>query len=132
MNNEKFQANVIFAARLLLSLMFIESCADKILHWDFYLAETAAKNIPFPMLALSSAALVEFLGSVALITGVGIRLGALALAGYTVIVSFFYFDFWNQADPAAIMARKEFLKNLAVAGGLLILCGKANASKHSL
>lgn len=112
---------VIFAARILLSLMFIESCADKLMHWDFYVGEIAAKHIPFPPLALGAAALTEFVGSITLITGFGIRLGTFALAGYTFIVNFYYFDFWNQVDIAAIMARKEFLKNLAVVGGLLVL-----------
>jgi hypothetical protein len=37
------------------------------------------------------------------------------------VVSFFYFDFWNQIDVAAVMARKEFLKNIAVVGGLLVV-----------
>lgn len=119
-NQQNIQAQIVFAARILLSLMFIDSCADKLMHWDFYVGETAAKHIPLPPFALSLAALAEFLGSVALITGIGIRFGTFALAGYTFIVNFYYFDFWNQVDVAAIMARKEFLKNIAVVAGLLV------------
>ena len=119
-NQQNIQAQIVFAARILLSLMFIESCADKLMHWDFYVSETTTKHIPFPTLALGAAALTEFLGSVALITGIGIRFGAFALAGYTFIVNFYYFDFWNQVDVAAIMARKEFLKNIAIVAGLLV------------
>lgn len=117
---QSFQSRLLFACRILMALMFMESFADKLMHWDVYVSETAAKHIPFPPLALGAAALTELLGSLALITGLGIRFGTLALAGYTFIVNFYYFDFWNQAEVAAIMARKEFLKNIAVVGGLLV------------
>ena len=110
---------IMIMGRILLAVMFIESCVDKFLHWDFYVQETAAKHIPFPSIALALAAITEFAGSISLLTGMGIFYAAFALAGYIFVVNFFYFDFWNQIDTPAIMARKEFLKNLAVIGGLM-------------
>ena len=121
-----YKHQILIAARILIALMFVESCADKLLHWDFYMQEMTAKKIPLAPLALAAAITVEFLGSIALVTGVGIRVGTLALAGYAFIVNFFYFDFWNQVDVAAIMGRKEFLKNLAVVGGLLVFTAIGN------
>lgn len=121
MNKAAFpRSAIIWIARLLLASMFIESFLDKVMHWDFYLNETIAKHVFFPAFSLGAAVLVEALGSFALLTGVGIRTFTLALAVYTLIVNFYYFDFWHQVEPAAIMARKEFLKNLAVIAGLLV------------
>ena len=45
---EKITERIFLVGRIMLSLMFIESCADKLMHWDFYVTETAGKNIPFP------------------------------------------------------------------------------------
>jgi putative oxidoreductase len=117
----KLFPTVLLAARIMLALMFIESAVDKLMRWDFFMAEVVQIGIPFGNLSLMAATATEILGALTLLSGFGMRLGSLALAFYTVIVSFFYFDFWNQVDLAAIMARKEFLKNIAVAGGLLLL-----------
>jgi putative oxidoreductase len=121
---------IIWLARLLLASMFIESFLDKALHWNFYLSETSAKQILFPVFSLGAAVLVEFFGSLALLTGIGIRTLTIALAVYILVVNFYYFDFWNQADIAATMARKDFLKNLAVIGGLLVFT--AIGTKHEV
>lgn len=115
-----------YAARLLVCLMFLESGIDKALHWQTYLAETTAKGIPLPALALAAALATELLGSIALITDIGLRFAAAALAAYIFAVNFFYFDFWNQEGIAAIMARKEFLKDLAVVGALCLLAHPAS------
>ncbi len=109
----------LWFVRVLMAAMFLESAVDKIWHWSNYTAEVAAHHIPLPMVALSLAACVEVAGSAALLTGFALAPALLALAAYTICINFFYFDFWNLPMPEAIMARKEFLKNLAVAGGLI-------------
>ena len=113
-------AGLWLAVRVLMALMFIESFFDKLLHWDFYVSETAAKGLPLPAVALGLAVTTELLGCVALIAGVGLRLACVMLAGYVFVLGFVYFDFWNQEGVAAIMARKEFLKDLSVIAGLLL------------
>jgi putative oxidoreductase len=130
-DRSSLQEQIIFFARLLLALMFVESYWDKLMHWDFYLAETTAKHVLFPAFALAAAVLVEFLGSLALITGIGLRSAVLALACYTFIVNFYCFNFWDQTGVAATMARKEFLKNLAVVGGLLVFTA-INVRRYTL
>ncbi len=109
----------LWFVRVLMAAMFLESAVDKMLHWPQYMAEVAAHNIPLPPVALLAATLVELAGSAALLFGFALAPALLALAAYTLIVNFFYFDFWALPMPEAVMARKEFLKNLAVAGGLL-------------
>ncbi len=105
--------------RVLLALMFLESAIDKTLNWSHYTAEVAAHHVPFAGVALFCAGAVELIGSAALLFGFALAPALLALAAYTLTVNFIYFDFWAMPMPDAIMARKEFLKNLAVAGGLL-------------
>ena len=106
-------------ARFLLALMFVESAIDKLLHWDKYRAEIVTRGMPLATLCLSAAALVETVGAVSLLSGRAMEICILALIAYVLGVSFIYFDFWRHAGDEASMLRKEFIKNLAVAGGLL-------------
>lgn len=116
----RHEDKIILFARFLMALMFIESIVDKLIHWDFYVSETATKGIPLAAIALGLAVATEIFGSIALLTGKFIRLGAFLLAGYVFVLGFFYFDFWNLEGTNAIMARKEFLKDLAVIAGLFL------------
>ncbi len=120
MNNKTYNLAWI-VIRLLMASMFVESYIDKLIHWNGYLEETMTKGIPFPAVGLSMAVATEVLGSAALISGIYLRIGAFILAGYVFVLGFFYFDFWNLEGVAAVMARKEFLKDFAVIAGLLLI-----------
>lgn len=120
MNNEIHKLAWV-VIRLLMAGMFIESGIDKLIHWNGYLEEIIAKGIPFPVVGLTMAIATEVLGSAALISGIFIGLGALILASYIFVLNFFYFDFWNFEGMEAITLRKEFLKDLGVIAGLLLI-----------
>lgn len=125
MNKPQFLQNINkispFYIRLLIAAMFVESCIDKALHWAGYTAQVVAVGMPLPTLSLAAAAATECLGSIALISGKCLQVGSLILAVYVCATGFVFFDFWNLQGPASVAARKEFLKGLAVAGGLLLL-----------
>lgn len=106
--------------RLLIAAMFLESGIDKVVNRSTYLADVAAHHIPLPAVSLTLVTLVELAGGIAVLFGVAVVPALVALGLYTLVVNFFYFDFWAQPMPGAVMTRKEFLKNLAVIGGLWI------------
>lgn len=107
--------------RLLMAAMFIESFIDKLWHWHSYLSQVQEKGVPFPFAALACAAAVEILGSVSLVLGLFVAEGALLLAAYVFALGFVYFNFWSLSGAAAIATRKDFLKDLAVIAGLLLM-----------
>ena len=119
--NSKCQRNAWIIARLLLSAMFVESFIDKMLNWHMYMQQVADKGIPFPAAGLAIAAAVECFGSLTLITGRFMWAGAFVLAAYTFALGFIYFDFWHMDGLAAVLARKQFLKDFSVIGGLLLV-----------
>jgi len=123
--------HLLLPARILMASMFVESFIDKLSHWSFYAAETAEKGIPLPHIALGLAVATEIFGSAALLTGKFLRAGSFLLAGYVFVLGFFYFDFWNQQGTAAVMGRKEFLKDLGVIAGLfLLMASPQNPSRN--
>jgi putative oxidoreductase len=60
-------------------------------------------------------------GGLALLLGWGTRWAALALAGFTLVASLFFHNFWAMPADQVMLQQLMFFKNIAVAGGLLVL-----------
>lgn len=110
--------------RCMIAALFVLAGVQKLQNWDsttLYMAEHGISTIQ-PLLALSI--VVEIGAGLGLMVGFRTRLLALVLFVFTLIVSFQLHDFWMIAE--ADVARTEaqlFAKNMAIAGGLLLLVG---------
>lgn len=101
------------AARVLMSQIFIISGIGKITGYAGTEAYMAKMGVPGALLPL--VILTEVGGGLALLFGFKTRWVALALAGFTLLSALiFHLDFKNQ------MQMINFMKNLAMAGGLLM------------
>ncbi|EIZ81573.1 DoxX family protein [Methylobacterium sp. GXF4] len=100
--------------RVLMSALFLVSGIGKLAAPAATLATIRSAGLPLPEVSFAAAALVEVLGGLLLITGYRTRLVALALAGFAVATALTFHT--ALADPNQMF---HFLKNLAVAGGLL-------------
>ena len=78
-------------------------------------------GLPLPSVAAALAAVVEIGGALALLFGFGTRIAALALAGFTLVASFFFHAYWAVPADQAFVQQLMFFKNVAVTGGLLVL-----------
>lgn len=111
--------------RCLLAALFILSGIGKLEYWDETAQSMAAHGLTAvgPLLALS--VVIELGAGAALVAGFRTRLMALVLFLFTLAVSFLMHDFWTITDNPEL-ARTEtqlFAKNMAIAGGLLLLVG---------
>ena len=111
--------------RCMLAALFVLAGVNKLQHWDETAQSMAAHGISVasPLLALSI--VVEIGAGLGLVAGFRTRLMALVLFLFTLAVSFAMHDFWTISDNAEL-ARTEmqlFAKNMAIAGGLLVLVG---------
>ena len=81
-----------------------------------------AKEVPFPAFSLSLVAIAQiFLGSF-IIFGKFLRLSSIGLAITTLLINFYIHDFWNlSGDPNQAHETQNFVKNLGILAGLLIL-----------
>ncbi len=105
--------------RILLGLIFIVAGLGKLAAPAGTAGYMQAMGVPTALLWPTVA--LELLGGIALLLGYRTTLVAWALAAFTIIAGLiFHTDFTNQ------MQQIMFLKNLAIAGGLLILSGAAN------
>ena len=74
---------------------------------------------------LAAALAIELIGVVCLLAGYQARLAALVLCMYLCIVSVMFHNFWShsagQSEMAQMIAQTEFLKNMGIVGGLLMI-----------
>ncbi|SFL32024.1 DoxX family protein [Methylobacterium pseudosasicola] len=100
--------------RVLMSALFLVSGVGKLAAPAATLATIRAAGLPLPEISFGVAALVEIVGGLLLIAGYRTRLVALGLAGFAVATALTFHT--ALADPNQMF---HFLKNLALAGGLL-------------
>ena len=118
---EKLQSPLALAARVLLALLFVPAGLSKITGFAGTVGYISSVGLPLPTVAAALAAVVEIAGGLALLFGFGTRLAALALAGFTLVASFFFHAYWAAPADQAFMQQLLFFKNIAVTGGLLAL-----------
>ena len=116
-----FQNPLVFVGRLLLALLFLPAGLSKISGFAGAVGYIASKGMPMPTAAAVVAIIVEVVAPLALIAGFGTRWAALVLAGFTVVATFVFHNFWAMPAEQVMMQQLMFFKNIAVVGGLLIL-----------
>jgi len=118
-----------FLARLLLVLLFFPfSALDKILNFKSARAQ-AADMLPGPWAsgAILAGLSIEIFMSLAVLSGIADKAAALILATYCTATALLWKQFWKPGDFWASSTGKarglfwDFLKNLAVAGGFLLI-----------
>lgn len=109
-----------FAGRVLLAALFLAGTAQKLVSPGQAVALLAGVGLPGFLVWPAAAA--NLAGALCLITGVWLRPAALGLAVYCMVTSVFHFipsDGWQMSI---------FVKNWAIAGGLLVLAAGGGGS----
>jgi putative oxidoreductase len=111
-----FAPYLVTLGRLLLAPVFIQSGLSKI--FDYAGTQALMEAHDLPGLLLVPTIIVEVLGGLGVLVGLGTRWAALALAGFCLLAAFvFHFDPGDQAQMV------QFLENICMAGGLFALAG---------
>ena len=109
--------------RIFLSLIFIVSGFGKLLDFGGTAGYMETYGIPMPSLLLVFAILFELGGGALLLIGFQARLAATALIVFTVLATLIFHDFWALAGAEREMQFINFMKNLSMIGGLLLVVG---------
>ncbi|MGA2941253.1 MAG: DoxX family membrane protein [Xanthobacteraceae bacterium] len=128
---------VAFAARALLVMLFLPfSALDKVLNFRAAIgqADEATHNRLLAAVLTLAGLCVEVCMSLAILTGIADRMAALVLAAYCGVTALLWKQFWKAPDfrlQGASRGRDtfwDFLKNLALAGGFLVLAFGASST----
>ena len=104
--------------RLLLAYLFIPAGLGKISGFAGTAGYIASKGLPMPEVG---AVLAILACGILLLIGFKTRWAALALAVFTLAAAFFFHNYWAVPAEQVMAQRINFNKNLAIAGGLLLL-----------
>jgi len=110
-----------FAARVLISAIFVQGAMGKILGWSGQAAYMQSHGLPMVTPLLGMALGIEAAGVVCLLSGVGARAAAAVMFLYLVAVSVLLHAFWSAPAASAGTLQTHFFKNMGIAGGLLLL-----------
>lgn len=116
--------------RSLLGLYFLLPGLAKVFLFQDNLDVVTLREVPFPAFSLSLVAIAQIFFGTMLMFGKYVHMGALVLAVVTLLINFYIHDFWNMAgDANQAHETQNFVKNLGIFAGLLVLC-KRSASSH--
>ena len=116
--------------RSLLGLYFLLPGLAKVFLFQDNLDVVTLREVPFPAFSLSLVAIAQIFFGTMLMFGKYVHMGALVLAVVTLLINFYIHDFWNMAgDANQAHETQNFVKNLGIFAGLLVLC-KRSPSSH--
>ena len=113
--------STLFIGRTLLGLYFILPGFAKIINPEPHLALMLHHHIPFGPYLLPIAVLANLVIGGLLLFNVSPHLASLAGVGYIIVINLTLHDFWNFSGIEQAHETQNFVKNLAIAAGLLIL-----------
>ncbi|MBI1213652.1 MAG: DoxX family membrane protein [Alphaproteobacteria bacterium] len=112
-----------FAGRFLIAALFLLAAANKFVNTDAILHHMNVQHVPDYLLPL--VVVLEVCAGLAILIGWQLRWAALALAAFCVATAvLFHMDFSQPVE------RTMFAKDLAIAGGLLILSATAFTNRR--
>ncbi len=118
---------VALVARVCLVVLFPLSGIDKIVHWGTAMKQAASAPIGGARFMLIAAIVVELSTPVCIVVGWHAVIAALLLAAFCLVTAllfhpFWHFPgFWSGANPEGTAHFWDFLKNIGLAGGLLLV-----------
>jgi len=119
--NANLSNTAVLAGRILLGALFIVSGFGKITGYDGTAGYMAAKGMPFVNVLLPAAIAVELGGGLLLALGYKARWAALAIFLFLIPTTLIFHAFWGIDPKEAAMQQINFLKNVSIAGGMLMV-----------
>lgn len=115
------RATTLLIGRILMSAIFVSGGINKLMHINETAGYMAQSGIPAAHTLAIVAAVAELLGGLAVLFGFLARLGALGLFIYLIPVTLVFHAFWKFEGVERQMQMTNFMKNLGIMGGFLLL-----------
>lgn len=112
----------LFVGRIAFAALFLPSGIQKLMNLQAFMYSIDGRGVPFAPVMAPIGAGLEFVGGLALLLGIEVRLASVALLLFTVAATLIAHRFWEYAPGAAHnMQQTNFFKNVAIVGGFVFL-----------
>jgi putative oxidoreductase len=112
---------ILIIGRVLFAAVLLNSGIAHFAKLDAMAGYAAHKKVPAAKVAVGLSGLVLVLGSLSIILGVLLDLGALAVAILLVIMALKMHDFWTADEASKQNETIQFFKNISMAGAALVM-----------
>jgi putative oxidoreductase len=119
MNDQRDWAALL--GRMLLALLFVISGFGKIPGFQGTVGNIASKGLPMPQVLAALAVLIELGGGIAIALGWKTRWVAAAMILFMIVITPIFHNFWAAPLDQVINQQTNFMKNVSILGGFLIL-----------
>ena len=114
---------LLTVGRILLALYFLVPGIMKFVSWDMHIQLMEKHNMPFVPVLLALAGIFQIVAALMLIANRYTGIVTLLLAGLVLAINVSLHDFWNFSGLDGAHEMQNFIKNLAIFAGLLVLSG---------
>ena len=114
---------MITTGRVLLALYFLLPGILKFVAVPMNISLMSAHGIANPAPLLFVAGVAQVAGALMLMTGRFVRFNALGFVAYILVINVLLHDFWNFSGVVGAHELQNFIKNLGILAGLLVLAG---------
>ena len=125
MQMNKLDDIALIVGRILLGLYFVLPGIAKFVDWQSHIDLMQHHNVPFTALLLSLAGFANLLLGLMLLTNRFVREAAYGCVLYILVINFNLHDFWNFSGMKGAHETQNFVKNLGIMAGCLVLAGFA-------
>ena len=127
LNIQKIDSSSFLIGRVILGLYFFVFGFGKVFTYQDMESLMLLKGVPLVVLTLPLTIAIQTIFGLLIIFGKYLRLSGLVLFILTLLINYYIHNFWDLAgDPSQAHEMQNFIKNTAIAGGLLILSTKKN------
>lgn len=120
---DKLSRAYITAGRVLLALYFLLPGVAKLIVPSSQLSLMEHHGIPYAPTLLMIAGIAQGFGALALLANRHVRLVSLGFVLYILVINGLLHDFWHFTGAEAAHEAQNFIKNLGILAGLLVLAG---------
>lgn len=131
-NLYKLDPYLFFIGRLLLGLYFLLPGISKIPSYSETLLLMISKGVPLDQISLLITIFLQIFFGTLIILNKYLRISCILLFILTILINYYIHNFWNlSGDPSQGHETQNFVKNLGIAAGLLILATKDSKNLQS-
>lgn len=118
-----YQSVILLLGRLGLCSIFLLAALGSLMNWSATVEFMRNAGIPMPNFMLIGALAFQIVGGFSVLIGYYARVGALLLLIFVLATAFTMHNYWAMAPEQQHDEMVQFMKNISIGGGLLMVIG---------